>query len=127
MRILALDRWSKTIGLARWSTSTKITFPLWFLSNDEHTVADLADLIKRYEISNIVYGFVHSKQLRRQLQALQEQLHAIYPNIQRAWCSEAYTTVQADVLLNTHNHPGQDSVAAMYILDTYISTLTPAA
>lgn len=121
MRILALDRWSKTIGFARWATSTKITFPLWFLHNNEHTIADIAELIQRYRISHIVYGFVHSKYLRRQLQAIQEQLRAISPDIVWEWCSEAYTTVQADILLNQHNHPGQDSVAAMYILDTYIN------
>jgi RNase H-fold protein (predicted Holliday junction resolvase) len=38
-------------------------------------------------------------------------------------CDEAYTSVQADVLLEQTNHPGQDAVAAMYILDTYLETV----
>jgi RNase H-fold protein (predicted Holliday junction resolvase) len=123
MRILALDRWTKKIGLARRSSDTKITFPLWFLPNTPDTLADILHLMQKYAIDTIVYGNPHIARLKEQLTTITEQLIQASPWLVCVACNEAYTSVQADILLEQTNHPWQDAVAAMYILDTYLETL----
>ena len=61
--------------------------------------------------------------MRHQLIACRDQLLQIHPKLNRIGSNEAYTSIQADILLQISNHPGQDSVAAMYILDNYIESL----
>jgi len=60
--------------------------------------------------------------LEKQLDQFTEQLQHILPQLNIVSCNEAYTSVQADVLLEQENHPWQDAVAAMYILETYLES-----
>lgn len=120
MRILAIDRWSRKIWLARRSSDTKITFPLWILSNSPTTLADIIHVLETYKIETVIYGKPHITRLKTQLNTLLQQLHQAIPELVFVACDEAYTSVQADILLEQINHPGQDAVAAMYILDTYL-------
>lgn len=123
MRILALDRWTKKIWLARRSSETKITFPLGVLLNTSETLTDIVHFIEKYSIDTLVYGQPHSPRLKKQVDELIAQLHLYKPAITITPCNEAYTSVQADVLLQQGNHPGQDAIAAMYILETYVESL----
>ncbi len=125
MHILAIDRWSKKIWLARRSSTTKITFPLWFIPNSSNTLADILHLIEQYAITLVVYGEQHMPRLQKHLQMLREQIKQIHPDLVFVSCNEAYTSVQADILLEQANHAGQDAVAAMYILDTYLEMRPP--
>lgn len=61
--------------------------------------------------------------MKQQLATLVEQLQHVYPELICIASDEAYTSVQADVLLQQAHHPGQDAVAAMYILDRYLETV----
>jgi RNase H-fold protein (predicted Holliday junction resolvase) len=122
MHILAIDRWSKKIWLARRSSETKITFPLWFLANNVDTVAHLLHYITEYRIETIVYGKMQQPRLTEQLDRLIKEIKHVYPTMTCVACDEAYSSVQADILLDQQNHPGQDAVAAMYILDTYLTS-----
>ncbi len=123
MRLLWIDRGTKKIGLARWAKNTNITFPLWFILNDEHTIETISKFIISYEIDTVIYWFVQNKRMRHQLIACRDQLLQIHPTLKRIGSNEAYTSIQADILLQISNHPWQDSVAAMYILDNYIESL----
>lgn len=79
--------------------------------------------MQKYSIDTIVYGKPHIARLTQQLTAITEQLMQASEWLICVACDEAYTSVQADVLLEQTNHPGQDAVAAMYILDTYLETV----
>lgn len=90
--------------------------------NTSDIIANLAHLIQKYEIETLVYGAPKNVLVTKQLTELKQQLLEIFPALMCYPCDEAYTSVQADILLEQTNHPGQDSVAAMYILDTYLAT-----
>ena len=79
--------------------------------------------MQKYTIDTIVYWKPHISRLKEQLTAITEQLIQASPWLVCVASDEAYTSVQADVLLEQTNHPGQDAVAAMYILDTYLETV----
>ena len=76
--------------------------------------------MQKYRIDTIVYGKPHITRLKEQLNVITEQLMQASPWLICVACDEAYTSVQADILLNQPNHPWQDAVAAMYILNTYL-------
>jgi RNase H-fold protein (predicted Holliday junction resolvase) len=123
MRLLWIDRWTRKIGLARRASNTKITFPLWYIDNDEHTIATISRFVTLYEIDTVIYGFVDNKRMRHQLDLCREQITMLHPMITWTWSNEAYTSIQADILLQSNHHPWQDSVAAMFILNNYLENI----
>jgi putative Holliday junction resolvase len=56
MRFLALDVGERRIGLAYGDTDVKITTPQGALVNDENVLAELANIIERLRIDQLVIG-----------------------------------------------------------------------
>ncbi|MDP2670832.1 MAG: hypothetical protein Q8O99_08345 [bacterium] len=83
----------------------------------------MGDILTRYEIGTVVLGKPLTPFAQQHISVLQDTLIAIDSSIEIHMADEAYTSVQADVLLETSvDHPGQDTVAAMKFLEFFVDT-----
>lgn len=119
--ILALDRGSQKYWLAYWQAASDIIFPIGYIENDGNLSATLADMMIRYTIRTVVVGTPITAAAKKHITTLEDLLGKIDPHLELYRVDEAYTTVQADVTLDAWpDHPGQDTVAAMKLLEFFL-------
>lgn len=129
--ILAIDRWTKYVGLAYKNTDAAVVFPIGYLLNDQMIYFNIADLIVRYHVVKIMIGRP-SKQTD-----IQEKIHKFMEglsrnidreNIEIQYVEEDYTSVQSGDIMSASakelwlgwdfkKNAAEDTISAMLILE----------
>ncbi len=129
--ILAIDRWSKYIGLAYKHTDNAVIFPIGYLLNDQMIYFNIADLIVRYHVVKIMIGRP-SKQvdvqekIKKFMQWLSRNIDK--ENIEVEYVEEDYTSVQSGEIMSSSakelglwsdfkKNAAEDTISAMLILE----------
>ena len=132
--ILAIDRWSKYIGIAYKHTDNAVIFPIGYLLNDQMIYFNIADIIVRYHVVKIMVGRP-SKQTDVQakigkfMQGLSRNIDK--ENIEIQYVEEDYSSVQSgDIMSNAAKQLGlgwdfkknaaEDTISAMIILERWL-------
>lgn len=125
--IIGLDIGDAKIGVARAHVIAKIPEPLGALSNDKEFPDRLSDLLKSQQTSIVVVGIprnmsgeetTQSAKIRKFIEDLKTQL----PSIDFVFVDESLSSVRADSFIkNSKKEVSQDSVAACYILQEYLT------
>lgn len=126
-RILALDWWSRRIGVARVDMLNKTPLPLGYIENTSMAYINVTSLAVQYRITTLVYGYPQGNEAVGQkidkfISALKFSLD---PETKFFPVDEHYSSVQAGEITGDidHKHISQDTVSAMVILERYLSSL----
>ena len=130
--ILALDVGTLRIGVARAILSIALASPLTWLPNDDTFISALKALIDEYSVTRLVVGLPRNlsgddtqqtKAVRQFVANLSGQI-----NVPIIWQDEALTSQKAEAELAARGKQYEkgdiDALAACYILDDYLTTLT---
>lgn len=129
--ILAIDRWTKYIGLAYKNTDSDVIFPVGYLLNDQMIYFNIADLIVRYHVVKIMVGRPSKQKdiqekIGKFIQGLSRNIDK--ENIEMQYVEEDYTSVQSgEIMSNAAKELGlggdfkknaaEDTISAMLILE----------
>lgn len=119
--ILAIDRWSKYVGLAYKNESSEVIFPVGYLLNDQMIFFHIWDLIQRHHVKTIVIGRPRTQEdVQDKIIKFMQSLNFIIENeeitIERV--NEDYTSVQSgEIVSNFKKNVAEDTVSAMIILE----------
>lgn len=134
---LAIDRWSKYIGVAYSDNTSDIIFPLWYLLNDQMAFFNISDIIHSYNVRKIIiWRPSKQKDIQSKIKSFMNGLSYIIDNqqIDIETQEEDYTSVQSgDLLSETAKELGviaekgttykknaaEDAVSAMIILERW--------
>lgn len=119
--VLAIDRWSKYVGLAYKIEGQEVIFPVGYLLNDQMIFFHIADIIEKHNVGTIVV-WRPTKQLD-----IQEKINKFINNmnyiiehreITLDRVDEDYTSVQSgEIVSNFKKNVAEDTVSAMLILE----------
>ncbi len=119
--ILWIDRWSKYIWLAYSPFDQSISFPIWYLMNDQMIYFNMWDIVQRHNIKKIVI-WRPKKQIN-----IQEKIKDFIKNLEYIidtkkieidTVEEDYTSVQSwEIVSNFKKNVAEDTVSAMLILE----------
>lgn len=133
-RILALDIGTKRIGVAVSDPLGITAKPLDYIINDEFVFEKIKDLIKKENISTIVIGLPITLKGKEGQQVeytknFAEKLKNYIPNINVVFIDERFTTSLAEKHLSQTKKKKNmkeyiDSLSAVFILQTYLDSLT---
>ncbi len=119
--ILWIDRWSKYIGLAYCPFDQKISFPIWYLMNDQMIYFNMWDIIQRHNIRKIViWRPKKQKNIQEKIEDFIKNLKYIIDTkkIEIDTVEEDYTSVQSwEIVSNFKKNVAEDTVSAMLILE----------
>ena len=129
-RILALDVGNKRIGVAYSDPSGISITPSEIIKNDEKVFEKLKELIDRLNVGTIVIGLpltlkgLEGEQAEK-TKEFAEELKKHFPDIKVEFIDERFTTSLAEKHLKETTKKSKrkqklDSVAATYILQTYL-------
>ncbi len=129
-RILALDVGNKRIGVAYSDPSGISITPSEIIKNDEKVFEKLKELIDRLNVGTIVIGLpltlkgLEGEQAEK-TKEFAEELKKHFPDIKVEFVDERFTTSLAEKHLKETTKKSKrkqklDSVAATYILQTYL-------
>ncbi len=119
--ILAIDRWTKYIGLAYKNTDSEVIFPIGYLLNDQMIYFNIADLIIRYHVVKIMIGRPSKQEdvqekIKKFIQGLSRNIDK--ENIEIQYVEEDYTSVQSgEIMSNFKKNAAEDTISAMLILE----------
>ncbi len=129
-RVLALDVGNKRIGVAYSDPLGISANPLPYIPNDEKVFEKIKDLIDEYNIGKVVIGLPLTLKGEEGEQAkitreFAENLKEHIPDIDIEFVDERFTTSLAEQHLRETTKKSKrkkklDSVAAVYILKTYL-------
>lgn len=126
--ILALDVGATRIGVATANTVARIASPLVTIANDDHTLANLRQLIAQHDVASLVVGLPRNLQGQATAQtqfteAFVESLKGVI-ELPIYWQDEAVTSRQAEAELKQRGKPFAkgdiDALAATYILEDFL-------
>lgn len=129
--ILAIDRWTKYIGLAYALWESKVIFPIGYILNDKMMYFNIAGIIEKHNVGKIMLGWPSKqKDIQEKIQAFIKSLNYIIENreITIQLVEEDYTSVQSgDIISNAARELGfaddfkknaaEDTISAMIILE----------
>lgn len=123
MNILALDRWSKRIGVAWMDTANNTPLPLGYLLNTGDVYFELSALVMKYKIDTIVCGTPSGNtNIVDRINNFLKNLKLCVPDtVIFTSIDEHYSSTQASNItgdLGT-KHISQDTVSAMVILERW--------
>jgi RNase H-fold protein (predicted Holliday junction resolvase) len=123
MNILAIDRWSKRIGIARMNSDNNIPLPLWYLLNTGTIYFDLSAIIMKYDISLIVCGTPsgNTNVVDKINNFLKNLKFCVPDTVIFTSIDEHYSSTQASNITGDlgSKHISQDTVSAMVILERW--------
>lgn len=131
--LIALDVGERRIGVAIASFSARLPRPLITIYNDQQVFTNIFHLIKDEEVSLIVVGMPHNltgedTKQTSYVQQFINKLHLEIPDIQLDSIDEALTSIKAESELKAHDKIYRkediDALAAVYILEDYLSNLS---
>ncbi len=117
---LAIDRWSKYLGVAYVLEWQQIPMPVGYLLNDQMLYFSLADIVARHYVTRIVVWFPQrQKNIQAKIQEFVEKLrYVIHPDIEIEFVDEDYSSVQSgEIFSNFQKKVAEDTVSAMVILE----------
>ncbi len=119
--ILAIDRWSKYVGLAYKQEGNEVIFPVGYLMNDQMVFFHIGDLIERYRVKTIVIGRPEKqKDIQEKIAKFMQNLDFIIENkeIDIEKVDEDSTSVQSwEIVSNFKKNVAEDTISAMLILE----------
>ena len=124
--ILALDVGDKRIGLAMADTQVRIALPFGYLQRSESSARDIAELVLRHNISEIIVGYPRNQsgeptQQTTSVEAFVAELAQIDIDIPIEYQDESLTSVQAEKRLGRVKDKGDiDAEAASIILQDFL-------
>lgn len=129
--ILAIDRWTKYVGLAYKNTDSAVIFPIGYLLNDQMIYFNIADLIVRYHVVKIMVGRPSKQKdiqekIGKFMQGLSRNIDK--ENIEIVYVEEDYTSVQSGEIISNSakelwlagdfkKNAAEDTISAMLILE----------
>lgn len=133
---IGLDVGTRRIGVARGDTEVKLASPLPAIANDDHTMADISQIIRDQSATIVVVGLPRNNNgdLTKQSQYcldFADRLKKTLPdNIMIVMQDESLTSVAAEVELKQNKHYNDkmlrdgtlDSRAATIILSDYLNS-----
>ena len=127
MNILAIDFWTKYIWLAKKESSNPIITPIWYINNDGGTMFELANIIEQNRIWKIIIGYpTRQKNIQKKIDSFIKEFNLIYPQIKFIKQDEDFTSVEAAAQTGEFKKARwkEDTIAAMKILERYLSNQT---
>ena len=119
--VLGIDRWSKYIWLAYCPINQNISFPIWYLLNDQMIYFNISDIIQRQYIKKIViWRPSKQKDIQEKIDKFINSLGYIIDKkeITIEKIEEDYTSVQSwEIISNFKKNVAEDTVSAMIILE----------
>jgi len=123
MNILALDRWSKRMGVAWMDTANNTPLPLWYLLNTGDVYFELSALVMKYSIDTIVCGTpTGNTHVVDRINNFLKNLKLCVPDtVTFESIDEHYSSTQASNITGDlgSKHISQDTVSAMVILERW--------
>lgn len=119
--ILWIDRWSKYIWLAYSPFDSDISFPIWYLMNDQMIYFNIGDIIQRHNIRKIIIWRPKKQvNIQEKIKDFMKNLEYIIDTkrIEINTVEEDYTSVQSwEIVSNFKKNVAEDTVSAMLILE----------
>lgn len=120
---LGIDRGSKYIGLAYAPLWEKISFPIGYLLNDQMVFFNIADIVSRHNIRQIVVWRPKKQiDIQEKISKFINSLNYIIDRnkIEITTVEEDYTSVQSwEIVSNFKKNVAEDTVSAMLILERW--------
>jgi RNase H-fold protein (predicted Holliday junction resolvase) len=133
--VLAIDRWSKYVWLAYQLVGQTVTFPIWYLINDQMIFFNIWDIIQKHNVSSIVvWRPARQEDIQEKISKFMSNLDFIIWNreITLEKVEEDYSSVQFwDIISNSakelsiaqdaafKKNQAVDTISAMLILDRW--------
>ncbi len=121
--VLWIDRGSKYIWLAYGPINQDMSFPIWYLLNDQMIYFNIADIIQRYNIKKIIiWRPWKQKDIQEKIDKFIRSLEYIIDKkeITVEKVNEDYTSVQSgEIVSNFKKNVAEDTVSAMIILERW--------
>lgn len=118
---LWIDRWSKYIWLAYSPLGQDVTFPIWYLLNDQMVYFNISDIIYRHNIKTIILGRPRTQEdIQKKIKDFMKNLEYIIDSkkIPIELVNEDYSSVQSwEIISNFKKNVAEDTVSAMIILE----------
>lgn len=119
--ILAIDRWSRYVGLAYKNNDSEVIFPIGYLMNDQMIFFHIGDMLTRYNVRKIMIGRPAKQQdVQQKIIAFMQNLDYIIDKneVTIEKVEEDYTSVQSgEIVSNFKKNAASDTVSAMLILE----------
>ena len=121
--ILAVDRWTKYIGLSYRNERSESITPIGSMMNDESLFFNMGDILWRYHITKVAIWFPKQhEELQKKIDTFIEQLLFIERELDVTKVNEEYTSVEAWATTGDFKKwVEEDTVASMKILERYLS------
>lgn len=130
---MALDVGTKRIGVAVAHVVARLPRPLTTLAASENSIAEIAELVQREGVRELVVGLPRSidgssSEQTRYSEGFAERLRAAV-SVPVHLVDEALTSVQAEAELrgSKHTKADVDALAACYILERFLESNTEVA
>ncbi len=119
--ILAIDRWSRYVGLAYKNNDSEVIFPIGYLMNDQMIFFHIGDMLTRYNVRKIMIGRpAKQEDVQQKIIAFMQNLDFIIDKneVTIEKVEEDYTSVQSgEIVSNFKKNAASDTVSAMLILE----------
>ena len=123
MNTLALDRWSKRIGIAWMDTTNNTPLPLGYLMNTSTVYSDLSSLVMQYRIDTVLYGYPTGNRnvVAKIDNFVNNMKYCVADTVMFQSIDEHYSSTQASDLTWDlgKKHISQDTVSAMILLERW--------
>ncbi|MCX7738683.1 MAG: Holliday junction resolvase RuvX [Hydrogenothermaceae bacterium] len=131
-RIVGLDVGSKRIGIAVSDPFLITASPKGFIQNDEKAIEKLKEILQEFRTKEIVVGLpLTLKGLEGEqanyTRAFVERLNSEIPDLKVHFVDERFTTSLAQKYIDpkrSNNKGYLDTLSAVFILQTYLDSLT---
>lgn len=120
MNILWIDYGTKYIWLAKKDQKHNLIMPIGYVNNDASTIYELANIIERYKITEIViWRPSKQKNIQEKIDKFLKEMEFVYPQMKIKKIDEDYTSVEAAALTWKFDKDKgrEDTIAAMKILE----------
>ena len=119
--ILAIDRWSKYVGLAYKNIDNDVIFPIGYLMNDNMIFFHIGDMLTRYRVRKIMIGRpAKQKDVQEKIIKFMQNLDFLIDKneVELIKVEEDYSTVQSgEIVSNFKKNAASDTISAMIILE----------
>lgn len=121
--VLAIDRWSKYVGLAYKITDQNVVFPVGYLMNDQMIFFHIGDIIEKHNVGTIVvWRPSRQKDIQEKINKFINNMNYIieHREITLDRVEEDYTSVQSgEIVSNFKKNVAEDTISAMLILERW--------
>lgn len=119
--VLAIDRWSKYVGLAYQIIGQEVIFPVGYLLNDQMIFFHIAEIIEKHNVSTIVvWRPSRQEDIQEKINKFINNMNYIieHREITLDRVEEDYTSVQSgEIVSNFKKNVAEDTISAMLILE----------